>query len=279
MYVDLDILKPTKAAPGAPESRDPNIVIVKTANIVSSPARDANGVKMEGTYVFAAGTYAIKLYATPSSIKIIKSSDGDEDAVSITQGLEFAHPGDELTLNEFLQNYTGESVIAFVNTGACEGGNAYYKVIGSKCTPLSLKFEGQNDNDATKNIMKFDAFKKSNNVPGFYYGNLTFASVLATIAADATTVDTTPGSGQYQLTVGSAAVVEITDLVNGSNGDVITLLGSGGAYPTDILASEAKFEMVDGADWSALAGATITFKGFKNGATAADILWIEQSRT
>ena len=279
MYVNIDVLKPTKAAPGAPESRDPNIVIVKTSDVLSSPNRDANGVKMVDDFVFKPGAYAIKIYATPSSIKLIKSSDGDEDAIAINQGLEYAHPGDELEINEHIQNFTGEPVIAFVLTDACGGGSPFYKVIGSVCTPLTLKFEGQNDNDATKNLMKYEAFKKSNKVPGFYYGTLTFAAVLATIAQDAAVVDTTPGSGQYQLTDGSAAPIAITDLTNGSNGDVITLLGSGGTYPSTIAASEAKFETVDGADWSALAGATITFKGFKNGATAADILWIEQSRT
>ena len=278
-YVKINVPKPTKQAPGAPESRDPDIVVVDIVDILSSPARDSKGVKMEGTYVFKPGTYAIKLYGTPSSIKPTKTSDGDEDAIGFTQGLEIAHPGDELEINEFIQNFTGKSVIAFVKTGACEGGNAYYKVIGSKCTPLTLKVEGQNDNDATKNLLKFEAFKKSNNVPGFYYGTLTFASVLATIAEDAATVDTTPGSGEYQLTDGSAAPIAITDLTNGSNGDVITLLGSGGTYPSTIAAAAAKFEMVEGADWTALAGATITFKGFKNGSDPEDILWIEQART
>lgn len=278
-YVKLNVPKPTKAAPGAPESRDPDIVIVETTDIVSSPVRDSKGVKMVGTYVFKAGTYAIKIYGTPSTIIPTKSSDGDEDAIAITQGLEFAHPGDELEINEFIQNFTGKSIIAFVKTGACEGGNAYYKVYGSKCTPLTLKFEVQNDNEATKNTIRLEAFKKSNNVPGFYYGNLTFDSVLATVAADETTVDVTNGNGEYQLTTGSSSAAAITDLDNGSNGDVITLLGSGGAYPSTIAASEAKFEMVDGADWTANAGATITFKGFKNGPEADDILWIEQART
>ena len=278
MYVKIDKLKPTIPAPGAPESRDPNIVIVATEDVLSSPVRDGNGVKLVGTYVFKAGAYAIKIYATPSSIKINKSSDGDEDAIAITQGLEYAHPGDDLEINEHIQNYTGKSVIAFVLTDACEGGNPYYKVIGSSCTPLTLKFEGQNDNDATKNLMKYEAFKKSNKVPAFYYGNLTFATVLATIAADVATPDVALGSGQYQLTDNTGANA-ITDLVNGANYDVITLLGSGGNDPSTIAAAAAKFEMVDGADWTAIAGATITFQGFKNGAAAADILWIEQSRT
>ena len=279
MYVKIDVLKSVRTAPGAPENRDPNIVIVAMEDVLIEPARDSKGVKYEGSFVFVPGTYAIKLYATPSSIKITKAADGDEDAIGITQGMEFAHPGDEVEINEFQQNWIGKGLLAFVKTGDCGTGAPFYKVIGSRCTPLQLKFEGQNDNDATKNTFKLEAFKKTNRVPGFYYGTLTFATVLATVAADAATVDVTPGSGEYQLTDGSIAIVPITDLINGSHNDVITLLGSGGTYPSTIAASAAKFELLEGADWTANTGSAITFKAYKNGATAADILWIEMSRS
>jgi len=278
MYVKIDVLKSLRDAPGAPENRDPNLVFVATPDILVEPARDAKGVKYDGGFVFNPGAYAIKIYATPSSIKINKAADGDEDAVGITQGLEFAHPGDEVEINEFQQNWLGKSCVAFVKTGDCGTGAPFYKVVGSKCTPLQIKFEGQNDNDATKNTFKLEAFKKTNRVPGFYYGTLTFATVLVTIAADAETVDVTSGSGEYQLTDGSAAAIALTDLVNGSHGDVITLIGSGGTYPSTIASTEAKFALLEAADWTANLGDSITFQGFKNGATAADILWIEKSR-
>ena len=277
MYVKIDVLKSTNKAPGGAESKDPNIVIVAVSDILNSPNRDGKGVRFEGVYVFKPGAYAIKIYATPSSIKQNKNADGDEDAVSITQGAEFSHPGDELEINEFEQNWIGKGAILFVKTGACNGPS-YYKVYGSVCAPLQLKFEGQNDNDGTKNTLKFEAFKKTTNVPGFYYGNLTFDTVLSIIAADAVTVDVTPGNGEYQLTDGGIAAAPITDLVNGSHNDVITLLGSGGGFPSTIAANEAKFVLANGADWTANTGESITFKGYKNGATDADILWIEQSR-
>ena len=277
MYVKIDVLKPAKSSPGGAESKDPNIVIVAVQDILNSPNRDSKGVRFGGLFVFKPGTYAIKIYATPSSIKQNKNADGDEDAVSITQGLEFSHPGDELEINEFEQNWIGKGAIAFIKTGACNGPT-YYKVYGSVCAPLQLKFEGQNDNDGTKNTLKFEAFKKTTNVPGFYFDTLTFDAVLSVIAVDLATVDVTPGNGEYQLTNGSVAPIPITDLVNGSHNDVVTLLGSGGTYPSTIAASEAKFVLANGADWTANAGESITFKGYKNGATDADILWIEQSR-
>lgn len=277
-YIKKSVLKSLNTAPGAPENRDPNIVIVATEDVLTAPGRDSKGVRIDGIYLFKAGTYAIKVYATPSSIKLNKGVDGDEDAMGVTQGLEFSAPGDELELNELIQNSIGKSVIAFVKTGSCGAGAPFYKVVGSICTPLQMKLEGQNDNDATKNLFKYEAFKKTNVVPGFYYGTLTFETILATIAADAVTVDVTPGSGEYQLTDGTAAPVAITDLVNGSHGDVVTLKGSGGTYPSTIAAAAAKFELLNGADWTANAGESITFKGYKNGATASDILWLEVSR-
>ena len=276
-YIKIDVKKSSKTAPGGAESKDPNIVIVADSDILNSPNKDGKGVRYAGDFVFKPGTYAIKVYATPSSIKQNKNADGDEDAVAVTQGLEFSHPGDELEINEFLQNWLGKGAVIFVKTGACDG-QSYYKVYGSTCAPVQLKFEGQNDNDGTKNTIKFEAFKKTTTVPGFYFGNLTFDTVLSVIAVDLATVDVTPGNGEYQLTDGSVAPVAITDLVNGSQNDIITLLGSGGANPSTIAANEAKFLLANGADWTANAGESITFKGYKNGATDADILWIEQSR-
>lgn len=277
-YTEIDIPRSSKSAAGAPENRDPNIIIIATDGVSVEPPRDGKGVRYDGNYVFLAGRYANKIYATSSSIKATKAFDGDEDAIGINQGLEFAHPGDSLELNEFAQNWLNKNCIVMVKTDACGTGSPYYKVYGSKCTPLQLKLEGQDDNDATKNVFKFEAFKKTDRVPGFYYGTLTFATVLATIAADAATVDVTLGSGEYQLTTGGIAAAALTDLVNGSHGDVITLLGSGGGFPSTIASAAAKFELLDGTDWTANAGESITFKGYKNGPTAADILWIEVSR-
>lgn len=278
MYVKKNVLKSLKTAPGAPENRDPNIVIVGTEDVLTAPGRDGKGIKYLGNFVFKPGTYAILIYATPSSIKITKGVDGDEDAMGVTQGLEFAHPGDELEINEYIQNNIGKSVLAFVKTGSCGSGSPFYKVVGSICTPLQLKLEGQNDNDATKNTFKYEAFKKTNALPGFYEGTLTFETVLSTVVQDAVIVDATPGSGEYQLTDGSAAPIALTDIENGSHGDTVTLKGSGGTYPSTIAAAEAKFELLDGADWTALAGESITLKAYKNGPLATDIIWIEVSR-
>lgn len=278
-YIKVNVPKPTKKGAGTRESKDPNVVVVMVDAILNAPPRDSKGVVYDGAFVFKNGDHATKVYATASTIKQTKTMEGDEDAVGVNAGVEFAHPGDELEINEFIQGHMNTPVMIFVRTNSCGSGTPFYKVYGTPCAPLTQKVEGQNDNDATKNMLKFEPSAKSQYVPGFYYGNLTFDTVKATAPADATTVDVTNGPGEYQLTTGGASAAALTDLVNGAHGDVITLLGSGGTHPSTIAASEAKFELKDGADWTALDGNAITFRGFKNGATSNDILWIELSRT
>lgn len=278
-YIKTNVTKPARRNAGTRESKDPNVIIVQTEGVLNYAPRDGNEVKYIGNHVFKSGEYAIKVYATAASIKQTKTLEGDEDAVGVMQGVEFAHPGDELEINEFIMGHMNTPVIAFILTDACGSGSPFYKQYGTKCAPLSLKIEGQNDNEATNNLMKFEPSAKSQFLPGFYYGTLTFDTVKDTVAQDATTVDVTNGPGEYQLTDGSAVAVALTDILNGTHGDAITLLGSGGTYPSTIAASEAKFEMKEGADWTALAGSAITFKAYKNGATASDIIWLEQSRS
>jgi len=277
MYVKTNVLRPAKG--GAREAKDPNIVVVRVEDVLTIPARDSKGVKYDGPFVFISGEYAAKIYATSSSISGTKTGDGDEDNISITQAYSFAHPGDSLEINEFIQNHLNVPVMIFERIGTCGDPNAYYKVFGDCSSPLMLKTEFEGSNEATKNTLKFEAFTKSDKVPGFYYGTLTFDTVKAVIAADVATPDVTLGNGEYQLTDGSAAVVPITDLVNGSEGDVITLLGGVGGANAATIASGGNFLLYEAAGWTALANSAITFKAYKNGATASDLLWIEQSRS
>ena len=276
MYVKTNIPRPAKG--GARESKDPNIVIVPIDSVLTTPAKDAKGVRYDGAFVFKNGEYAIKVYGTPSTFTPTKTGDGDEDNIALTQGYAFMHPGDSLEINELIQNFMNVPVMVFERIGACGAPNAYYKVYGDCSAPLYLKPEFEGTNESTKNNLKFESFTKTQNVPGFYYGNLTFDTVKAVIAADVVTPDVALGAGEYQLT-DNAAATAITDLVNGAAGDVITLLGSGGANPSSIANAEAAFQLYEGVDWSALAGSAITLKAYKNGPNADDLLWIEQSRS
>jgi len=82
------------------------------------------------------------------------------------------------------------------------------------------------------------------------------------------------GEGEYQLT-GHTTSVAIATVTGASHGLVFTLLGSTSATAPTIPASSV-FITKDGATWNGGAGAQITFKAYKSGASA--FVYIEQGR-
>lgn len=133
-------------------------------------------------------------------------------------------------------------------------------------------------NDDAKKAVRFVVAGKTRSkfVPAEYEGTLTLEDVKATVAQDSATVDVSNGSGEYQLTDGSAAPITITDLTNAVHRGVYTLLGSGGTYPSEVDV-DATFILKDGTNWTATSGSSITLKAFKAG--ASDIVFFEISRS
>lgn len=258
MFTRIDIKKPRGG--GAPQGKSPDVVVIALDEVAYWPNRDSKGVVMQGEIVMQDGKYATMLEATASSISLPVTSEGEEDAVSFTSLPEFYHPGSSLEFEEFVVNMTNRPLALGFRIGACDGEQPYYKFYGTKCTPLSLLVEGQNNNEATKNMIKFQQFQRSKTTPGRYYGTITLATVNV-IPADAAVIDVSPGSGRYQLTDNSGATL-IDTIVNASQGVTYTLVGSGGVNPAIIESSNSNFLLKDGTDWQGLAGTTITFETF-----------------
>lgn len=272
MYTNPSIITKGK---GSAENKSFEVILIDINDIATHPARDDNNVSIVGNYVMKSGKYVTKLQVSSSKTSLPFTSEGEEDNVSISALPEFSFPGSTLEFEEFVANWTNRSVIVAVQVGACGGSGSFYRVYGSKCAPLSLLVEGQNNNDATMGLVKFQQFAKTDLMPGRYTGTFTLDTA-TTVAADATTVDVTNGDGEYQLTDNSVATI-ITDLTNASNNGKYTLLGSGGTNPATIQSSNANFVLVGGVDWQGLSGATITFNAIDAG--SSDHVFIEISRT
>lgn len=273
-YIAKNIPK-SKTSTGTRTNMSSFIAFVPISAIKSFPLRDSNGVKMVGNLILNEGAYVEKIYATPTSIKITKNADGEEDAVGWLNGSEFSHPGDELEISEFTRNRL--NVPGVIVIGIDEHGIApFAKIVGSPSSPLTLKVEGQHDNDATKSMLKFEGLVKTKDVPYFYYGTLTEQTPVAVIAADATTVDVTEGSGEYQTTTGTTEAATIAVFNNVSEGDVITLKGSGGTYPTMVAAS-ANILLYNGASYTANANTSLTLTAFKNGDNSFAMIELSRS--
>ncbi len=262
-------------ASAAPESKSLRIRVIETADIVYTPPKDANGVMMVGNFQLAPGKYWTEFDVTPSKTNLPFSSEGEEDNVSLSSLPEFYAPGSTLEQEEFVQNWTNTSIVIAVEVGACNSPNPFWRIYGSKCAPLTLLAEGQNDNEATAIMLKFQQFTKTQNMAGRYTGTFTLSTANA-VPADTTNVDVAAGTGEYQL-VDNTIATAIADLINAVLGGTYTLIGSGGTNPATIASSSANFFLVGAVDWTAATGATITFKAFDAG--GGDFFFVEQSRT
>lgn len=271
-YLPVGVGKPT-GNPGVPGDKDPYIVVFKVQDAVrESLQRDGKSVLIPQNIQMKPGKHMIQLYTTVNTLQPSHTGEGEPDAMGFTHGLAFDHPGQELEILEFQQNWIGEDVIVMV--GNCSGTKK--KVYGTPCAPLQITPSGVNDD--TKNAARFSLASKNRSkfVPGIYEGTLTLEEVMATVAADEETVDVSTGSGQYQLTTGTAAPISISGLDNPVHNGIYSLLGSGGAFPS-VVEAGATFILKDGTDWNAVAGSQLTLKAYKNAPAA--FVFIEHSRS
>jgi hypothetical protein len=259
---------------GSPQGKDTNVIVFDFAKVSKWPVRDEGKVKMLGNIEFLKGSYVQEIYATSSSISTPKSSEGDEDNVGFTGTPEFSHPGSSLDIEEFIAYATNKQLGVAFRLGGCDGGEQYYKVFGTPCNPLRLLVEGQDDKEGVKDLMKFEQSRKADLLPGRYYGTWQKASAFP-VDADSATVDLDFGTGEYQLSDNTTALI-ITDLINSVNNHVYTLIGSGGSNPATIESSNTKFLLKGGVDWQGLSNSRITLKAFDNG---SETVFVEQSRS
>jgi len=269
-YVKVNVDRPAKASPGSGGDKKNKVTIVDLADILTHQPRDSKGILITGKHVFKPGAYAIELYVTPSSIAAKNTGEGEIDAEGVMQEFVFAHPGTELEILEFRANWLGKDVLIFDE--ACSDGRILQ--YGGPCAPLRMKFEGTDDKDSKKTVFTFTSTNKGPNV-AIYDNTLTLSDVVATVAADATFINLTTGEGEYQLTDNTVAT-EITTASNASDGLLFTLLGSGGTNPATIT-DAGNYILKNGTSWTGIAGATISFKAYKDG--AATFKYIELSRT
>ena len=210
---------------------------------------------------------------TPSKSKASYEPQGEEDAESYKHKFEGEHPGNELEIAEFVQNWTG--VPAIVIYGSCV--DSYRKVIGTKCAPVRLKATLQDDNDARKNMLVFEQYANTGYVPGHYTGDVVFAEPFEVASVAGFAVSPANGN-QYRFPVddsGTPVAMSSMTLTDGTN---ITFIGRGGSDPSTLSGGTNGGVTVllrDGAQWVALENAVIHFKVYDAGATT---YLIEQSR-
>lgn len=255
MYEFIDVPKDNNAiSPGASIAKDPNIALIRVDDILTYPVRNSKGVLMEGNFTLKPGAQVAKVYVTPSKMTPSVENEGDEDSISLKHMFEGMHPGDALEINEFIQNNISKNLILVY--GTCRDN--VKKVYGSKCAPMQLRPSFVADNDQTNHTLTFEQFKKTQQVPGFYTGNLPEGD--PTAVADENITFSKANGYQYKLaqdTLGTELVPTVTDL---ETGDFVSIIGTGGSDPY-VLANPATGSVVvvlkDDVSWVALDGAVI----------------------
>ena len=271
MWLPKNILKASPGS-GAAAANKPNVTFVRLKDILSFPVRDGNGVKMLGDFVMKSGSVMFTVYFTPSKQVKNYSTEGDEDMETVKQKYEGWSPGDELDLNEFVQNNLGVDYVIIANN--CTDG--YKRVYGTPCAPVKLKADQSDDSSGRGVKLVFEQIVGSKYVPAFYNGTEVFAAPTATDES----VDATVANGaQFQLAafaVTASIAFATTDLTNGA---FVTLIGGGGVGPATFAngaTTAGTVVLKDGTTWTALENATITFEVVDDGAT---IFFIERART
>jgi hypothetical protein len=146
---------------------------------------------------------------------------------------------------------------------------------GSPCAPLKINYKEELDKTNNRQVITFKSAQPGPAVAN-YEGTITLDTVKGTAPAAATSISVAAGTGEYQTTSGVAAAVIITTLLSPEDGAVYSILGSGGGFPSTIVAAN-DFTLHNGTTWTALAGAKLTVKAFKNG--GATYTFVEQSRS
>lgn len=271
-YLKVNLNRPAEISAGAGSGKN-RVIIVDAEDVSVYPPRDASGVRMVGNFVMKPNAKMYEFYTTKSKAEAPVESEGDEDSISMKQIFKAQHPGNGLAVKEFVQNWTSRN--CYVLHQAC--GDDFFEVVGTPCAPVQLKPTKQDNNDGRMWMMNFEAFAKTRFIPGHYEGALIFDA--PTAVTDATDIDIdTDVSSQYKLPATSSATSAAFGTIDANDGDIITLIGSGGTTATTLAQGFSGTKMValkSGTTWAALDGAVLQLQVFKAGAVT---LFVELSR-
>lgn len=263
-------LKKFGANPGLATPKNPEAIAALTEDIEVWPTLNADGVTWDGNFVFKAGTSFFKVYMTKDTQKASFESGGSTDAYGAKNKFEGVHPGTHKEAVAFFKDNVGKSFIIFY--GGCSTDE--YKTMGTKCNPMVLKVSGEDSNDGNKNTMTWEQELLNDEYIRFYSGQISFDATLPTVTA-AMALDSAKGNVfKFNATATTASITVASS--NFKDGDIITLVGSGGAGPLTLANSSTTGVLLKNATtWTALDGATITLKVVE----ADKKYYVEQSRS
>jgi hypothetical protein len=250
------------------------IYFIEAAQYDSAQSFPARVLRSIGNIPLIAGEYWHYIDSVLDSPNIKWSGTMGDVAATVNNELTFILGGMEDDVFDVLEKGIGKGF--YLVFEICATGDKF--IAGNACKPIRMtKFEGESGKDQTATTVTFVV--ECGELWSKYTGN-TPTLAPATVAANATTIALT-FNPQYQLTTGSASAAALTAFTGTTDADInriVTLLGSGGTYPSTLASSATDFLLIGGVTWTALAGKQISFKIFKDGDDSYKFVEVAGSR-
>lgn len=255
-----------KPAPGAgtPKGKNANVTAIHKNDILFFPPTNEFGVLLLGNIVLKAGATMHRVYMTDDTQKITHEYEGDADMGGYKKKVEGMHPGDEIEINEYIQNNNEEPFILIYDLD-CNTNKR--KVVGLPCNPMYLKGTFEDSKDGVKHTLMYEQRRHDRHVSKFYEGELMFAE--SNVSPDTSLVLATASGFVYQLpaidTADTDVSVTSTDIAHKK---VITLIGGGGEEPATLaggVSGPVTVILDNGTDWVALKDAVINLMVYDAG--------------
>lgn len=252
-------LKKSKNNAGAPSPKDANTIAALKSDIVTWPSVDEDGVTLIGNFVFKEGANFFRIYMTAPTQSATFDSSGNPDGRGAMNKYVGEHPGTEKEAIAFVKKYMGDDFVLIY--GACDDSILEKKVMGSKCFPMVLTASGKDDKDGNITTLTFEQEIINRDFIKFYGGDVTFAQ--AKVVADENVTLAKADGPSYQLP--STAVTADIAFASSDfeNGQIVTLIGGGGAAPLLLKNSPTgtiPVLLTEATDWIALKDAVINLR-------------------
>jgi hypothetical protein len=253
---------------GGPLNAKDTLLVARWRDIAYMPSRNARGVLISEDIVFKAGKSFVELYATRDKIKIDSTGEGDLDQEGAKKVVEGMHPGLYQEVLEFAEDNKHEDLVILVRR--CDGDTI---LLGDCGNPMRMKHNHNSDNTKKDNTFTFTSVSASKTL-AIYTGAITLPDYAGLVSANATTFSVGNGEGIYRTGVNTGATT-LTGITNPNHGNIYTIQGNSGSFPTNIAASSV-FILKDGTTMVLTENAYITFRAFKSGESS--YVFVEQSR-
>lgn len=232
-----------------------------------------------GNIPLKAGEYWHTVKAILDSVEQKWAGAVEDVSAKITNTTTFMLGGMSDEVFDLLENGIGKGF--YVVFELCYADETVKYLIGNGCKPAKMTaFEGGAQKDYTGTTVTFEVV--CGELVSTYVGSITLQAPQA-ITAIATTFALS-SSDTYQVAEGttSAEIDNVTAITDADINRIITVKGSGGTGPSKIATggvTGSPFILVAGADWTANAGAQISFRVMKDGAATYTLVEIYGTRS